>query len=201
MTITKNSICSEGALLLGKEPFTDVDTDATPSSQKFVAIYEQTLYDLLAEHHWSFATREAKLLEALIPVPAMSEYAHYFDLPSDFLTFIQYGFDQDNPDYTQDKYRLEGGYLLSNDTDVYIKYTARIGVPYLFPPLFAELLSIKLAYKLAYSLVSSVSLRDELAALYERKLSIAIGRDQREDKSTYTNTNRIDIVRRCGYVY
>lgn len=197
---TKLSICNDVANLLGKDLFTDPDTDSNPFAERIRSTYDNTLKELLAEHHWSFATREATLLSATIPVPEFTEYALYYELPSDYVSIVQYGSDGDNRLHPA-AYRIESNYLLSNDTTVQIKYVSNINPPEVFPAYFAELLSLKLAYKLSYALVSNMSLRDEIYTLYNNKLTQAIGRDQREDKSRQYDDDLYNRVRSSRYYF
>lgn len=194
---TKTTLTNEAMILLGKDLLVDLDTDNTPSAEKARAIYDQTLKDVLTEHNWSFATREATLLEAPIPAPNMSEYAYYYELPQDYVSIIQ-----DNDDcynaINRPDYRIEANYVLANSAPT-IKYIALMEAPSIYPAYFSELLSLRLAYKLAYSLVSNVSLRDELFQLYTDKLSKAKSRDQREDKSRQYDDNYYDRVKLGSY--
>lgn len=182
MATTKTSICNKSQLLLGKDLLTNVDVDGTPSALKYLAIYEQCLKEVLDEHDWSFATREATLVRAVVPVPEMTEYAYYYELPTDFVHLVQNNDDITNSMY-RPRYRIEANYLLSSEDTVTIKYVGLINYPSIYPSTFTELLSLKLAYTLAFSMVSSASVRDELKQLYEVQLPKSIGRDQRMDKT------------------
>lgn len=188
---TKTDIANEVFTLLGKDLVDDIATASSPAVERFNAVYDLTLKDLLTEHEWSFSTREAELLEAPIPVPQFSEYTYYYELPLDYISIVQKNSDEDNAAYVP-YYRIEGNYLLANYTPVKIKYIALIQDTTIFPPYFVEILSLRLAYKLAYALVSNSSLRSELWQLYEQKLLKARSRDSNEDKTTQQDDHYYD---------
>lgn len=186
---SKTEIANEVAINLGKDPVDNIDTAVTPFAERFNQIYTSALKEVLNEHDWSFATRECKLLAATIPNPELTEYAYYYELPPDYVHLIQDGDDRERvSNYSQ--YRVEANYLLSNDSEVIIKYVALITETTIFPPKFVTALIMKLSHKLAYYMTSNRNDREGFRQDYERELINAIGRDQRVDKTfQYNDSN------------
>lgn len=179
---TKQYIATRVALNLGKDLPSNIDTDQTPFAEKFNAVYVETVKNLLDEHDWSFATREAELLEAPIPVPQFSEYSYYYELPLDYISIIQKNDDLYNACYPPE-YRIEGNYLLSSLSPVKIKYVAYIDDESIYPSYFTNSLINLLTYTLAYTMTSSSSKTTEAFQLYQVELISDKGKDQKEDKS------------------
>jgi hypothetical protein len=69
------------------------------------------------------------------------EYAHQYQLPSDYLRLIEIYDDAD-------KFQIEGDVILSDNSTVKIKYVKQIEDTTKFEPLFTEILVLQLAMKL-----------------------------------------------------
>ena len=179
---SKTDIANEVAINLGKDTATDIDTATSHFAETFNSIWLSGLKEVLDEHDWSFATRECKLLPATIPVPELNEYAYYYELPPDYVHLIQDGDDYERA-ANYNRFRIDANYLLSNDSEVIIKYVALITETAIYPPKFVIALIMKLTHKLAYTMTSNQNIREGFRLDYERELTNAKSRDQRVDKS------------------
>jgi hypothetical protein len=82
-------------------------------------------------------------------------------------------------------WKVEGGYLLSNDSDIKIKYLKDVSDDtHLFDSIFAETLAYRIAVDLAFPLSNSNSLSEKLESRFVRHLSSARTYDGQEGSST-----------------
>lgn len=89
-------------------------------------------------------------------VPPAFGYSMKFLLPTDYLRVFRL-------EFSDMEYKIEGGYLLCNESSVRMLYIAKITDVTKFEPMFDHLLSVMLAHEMSYSLVQSVTLKNELA--------------------------------------
>lgn len=157
-------------------------TSRTEDSE--AAIVADTLFDsrrddLLRGHTWNFATRRVQLARsAVVPV---SEFEYQFPVPTDFLRVAVVS-DSDvgktTVVYRVGSHSTDGTIILSDATQLFLTYVARITDPNEMPPDFRRALASALAADLAVPLANSVS----LATL----MSEQAAKDLREAKSTET---------------
>lgn len=153
------AICNSALIKLGVEPISTL-ADNTRQAILCNHQYAKSRDKLLYSHPWNFAVKRA-LLVATATDPVY-EFDYEYTLPADCLRVweTQYG-------NTEDFYQVEGSFLYSNYTDVYIKYIAKITDTTKFSPTFDDLLAIDIAIELEYALVQSNSYKNTL--LMERK--------------------------------
>lgn len=152
MAATNEDIANSALSKLGAEPITslaDTSRRAKLVNQQFNPIRKK----LLRSHPWNFAIKRS-ILTADASTPAF-EYSTNFILPSDFLRAVR----EEEKDVD---WKIEGQFLVSNDTDFNLVYIADITDPTEFEPTFDELFALNLAYELAYPLVQSLSLKEDL---------------------------------------
>lgn len=152
MSLTEDEVvvCNQSVDLIGGKVFTyAVQTGV--EALKCIRAYPQTRNMLLRKYGWPFASVRVAL-EIDTQDPAF-EYDHRFRLPSDFVRFKEDYTHLDNPE--DDKFEIEGDYLLCNDSEVEIKYVKKITDPTKFDPLFTEMLILTLAKKLISPIVGT----------------------------------------------
>lgn len=159
MAATEVAICNSALIKLGVETITAL-SDNSRQALLCNLQYAKTRDKLLISHPWNFAIKRA-LLVVTVTAPVY-EFDYQYTLPTDCLRVweTQYGADQDF-------YQVEGGFLYSNYTDVYIKYIAKITDTTKFTPAFDDLLALDLAIELEFALVQSNSFKNTLIG--ERK--------------------------------
>lgn len=183
--VSKVDICNYALQNLGGDTITSLNEN-TPNAVECNLRYESSRRSLLQMHLWNFATRRAKLNKDTV-APAFN-YDAQFTLPADFLYLVMTGLEEqfqspstqivnsnlyvsDVPTYGGiDKYRIEGGKLLSHDDNVNIVYVADEEDPQKFSTTFVELLARYLSANIAYRVVGSKSERDTQLAIFRDEL-------------------------------
>lgn len=145
-------ICNGALLHCGLSTITSLE-EANDRARACKVFYPSARDALLRMHPWNFAVKRVSLPE-LSDTP-VSGFDHQFQLPSDIIRVLE----------TDDPYRewkIEGGKLLCNDTEVILEYIAKITDVAMFDPLFAEVLEHWLGSKLAAPLRNSETLARSL---------------------------------------
>lgn len=121
-------------------------------------IYEELRDSLLEMHQWNFATKRQKLAR-LSEAPAF-EWDYAYQMPSDYIRIVHlYGHPNGRGRIA---YKIEGDTIVTDETDVYARYIARISDPNKMRPTFRVALSKLIASRLATSLAQSRSGAKEL---------------------------------------
>ena len=131
--------------------------------------------EMLRGHPWNFAIGEAHLAE-LTAKPKFG-FTRIFALPADFLRLV-------NLQNRYIDYRLEGGYLHSNEKTVMIKYVQRCEDSERFDPSFTLALSFKIAASLALSLADDNNLHNLMGDRHKDTLANARSMDAQENPAT-----------------
>lgn len=126
---------------------------------------------------WNFAITRVKL--AQLATDPVSGFDKQYQLPTDWIRTVQV-FDNDG-DLGRVEYRLEGSALLSNATDIYLRYVNRVTDPNAMTPDFREVLAWRLAMDLAISIANSGTLHDRMVVQYRSHLRHAKSTDAIED--------------------
>lgn len=165
-------ICNSALAKVGAGRITSLDEEST-ESKICSEQYDKVRESLLASHPWNFAIKRAEL-SLSIDEPTY-EFESQFQLPADCLRVL--GTDQcdDVP-----VWKVEGRYLLANDSTMNIKYIKNESDVTKFSAYFSEALAAALAADFAYSLVQSTSLRDALIKDADLKLRFARSYDAQE---------------------
>jgi hypothetical protein len=130
---------------IGAKRILNIDTDSSPQAQKCKTHFEQTRDALLRSHWWGFASAREKL--SADTVTPDFEWDFQFILPADFLRMKSI-YEDTISDVAYRSYAIEGDRLLSNESEMSIRYVKRITDPTKFDELFTELLVLHLALKL-----------------------------------------------------
>lgn len=170
---TEVEICNSALTKIGAERITAL-SDQTPQAILCNAQYALTRDSLLEAHPWNFAIKRASLT-ATANTPAF-EFAYEYSLPNDCLRVF-------DTQYPNQFYQVEGDVLLSNESEVNIRYIAQITDSTKFSSQFTELLALKLAIDISYPLMQSASLTQNLDNLYQRRIRDARSYDAQENPS------------------
>jgi len=100
----------------------------------------QALTKAQQNHRWRFASKKAQLAR-LVDEP-LNEYSYAFQLPSDCIYLIK---------TTSRQYQIYGSKIYSNDLNMEVDYTYRVGEDNL-PPYFSKMFEFFLASQFALSL-------------------------------------------------
>lgn len=159
------AICKAALSRLGTETNFTAFGDNTPEARLLELAYDPARLSTLRAHPWAFAIKRVAL--ALDSDTPSFEYAYQFTLPTDCLyvrrtDYEALGYDHD--------YRIEGGKLLCDDSDVKIEYIANITDTSKFDPLFDDALAQRIAAEISPALSDNASLAEKLWDIYERKI-------------------------------
>jgi len=179
-------ISSTALTKLGAAPITSFD-DGTDRSNLCRDYYPNVRDAVLRAYPWNCAVqRMALALDASAPLYG---YSYKFALPviPYCLRVLE----------TEDdvEYKIEGRYLLCDDSAVNIKFIARITDPGLFDSLLVEAIQARLAAELAYPITGSPTLGQAMWQLYAEKLREARGVDGMEGVADYWESNALIEVR------
>ena len=179
-------ISSNALTKLGAKPITSFD-DLTDRSNLCRDYYPRVRDAVLRAYPWNCAiTRMALALDATAPVFG---YAYRFQLP--VLPYCLRVLEvEDDPEY-----KIEGRYLVTDESSVNIKFIARITDPGLFDALLVEAIECRLAAELAYPITGSPTLIQTNWTLYEAKLREARTIDAMEITQDYYESNALTEVR------
>lgn len=190
---------------LGHKTITSL-TEGTTEADMASVQYPHCRDSLLRSHPWNFAIKRAALAQdATAP---NHEFSARYALPTDCLKVIRtsweatgiastavYGFPGLVGGYESPiPYRIEGRYLLCNESTVSVEYIARITDTAQFDEMFTDCLAQRLAAEMAMRLTDNASLTDNAWSLYQSKLAEARVIDAQE------GTPR-DVVDVSGFIF
>jgi hypothetical protein len=163
-------ICNSALILVGAERINSL-SDANRPARICNEIFDTLRDQLIALHPWNFAIKRATL--AQIETNPVYDYSYAHALPQDVLRVI-------DTNLGDSDWAREGNTIVSNYTDVKIKYIAKVTDISKWSEGFKESLSHKMAVYLAYSLVQSTSLSNALKQDYITVLRNAKSQDAQE---------------------
>ena len=131
---------------------------------------------LLRMHAWNFAIRRVAL--ALSATAPNHEYSYAYALPTDCIRVIRTGLEADG--FSGIDYRIEGKFLLTDETPVNIEYVARITDVTQFDDMFVDVLAQRMAAEMAMPLTDNASLTKTAWDIYTTKLQEARTGDSQE---------------------
>jgi len=154
--ICNQSLSRIGASRLAYTGTTETDLDANTTLEAIVCNlhYTQTRDALLKSHWWRFATKRATLVLDTESPPF--EWTYQFILPEDFLRMKSI-YENRFSDVNLDSYALEGDKLLTEESEMSIRYIRKVTDVTEFDPLFIEVLVLTLALKLIPALAGTKS--------------------------------------------
>jgi len=170
MAATEVALCNAALDKLGQDPITalsDTSKRAKLCNRNYAILRDK----LVRSYLWNFAiAREALTEDATAPA---FEFDNRFILPTDMLRAIK-------PYNSTTEWKIEGGYLLTNDSSVNLIYIKQVTDTTAFDTTFDEAFAYLLAAEMAYPLVQSVTLAERLKANAEMVLKDARSFDAQE---------------------
>lgn len=165
MAATEVDICNLSLGILGHPGITALVTDpeaATTKAQKWCSrLYPFVRDNLLECHPWYWASTLATLTLDEDNPPAWGyEYAYF--LPTDFLRLCE--FETDGIEFAIEAHPKFGKRLLTNETEVNVRYVWAVRNVLVFPQFFVEALARQLAVELLYPLTGG---KDQIKVLYQ----------------------------------
>lgn len=173
---SKVSIANLALTILGADRITSLE-DNLENARRITAIYDQCLEDVLRAHPWNFALVRQGLAR-LTTTPAFG-YDYEYQLPGDCLRVIEVN---DGTNIITD-FKIEGRKLLTDNTEVKIKYIGNITDPNQYTSQFIFVFSSRLASEIAYAITNNKATAELLFNLYATRLQIAKETDAQESDS------------------
>jgi hypothetical protein len=136
----------------------------------------------------------AKLEGSILPEPAFG-FGNSFVVPSDNLRVIWVGEQQNEKQYAEFDWRIEGGLLLMDASVAYMRYIRRVVSTDSFKPLVVQAIAARLAMELAIPITESKTLKQSLTASYGLKLKEAVSNDGMQGRSERIRSRKLLIAR------
>jgi len=187
------SICNQALGWLGLDPIISL-SDPSKSAQLCLANFAPLRDSLLEAVDWTFAQKRAELAQsAAAPIWG---YSARFDLPIDCLRI---GYATASPDIYESQplsqWVKEGRSILTNESAVFIRYTAQVTDPKEWSEGFSQALAARLASDIAMAATESRGHMETMFQLYETKLAQAKTDDGRQGTSQKVKANDLKRVR------
>ncbi len=132
---------------------------------------------LLRAHNWNFAMARFNLAQ-LDDAPVFG-FDFAYQLPSDWLRTVQVS--DNDAGVGRVVYRIEGLTILSNASDIFLRYIKQVTDPNEMDAAFREVLAWDLAVDLAQPITQSTSTQQEMKRGFAQALSQAASVDAFED--------------------
>jgi len=149
---------------LGSNPISSLG-ESTKQGQLCDQIYEATRNALLRSHPWNFAVTRVALAQDSDATDDLTDLDFEFDyaytLPADCLKVLRTQLEAEGCD---DEYRIEGRFLLSNESSVSIEYIKKATTVGEYDPLFVQTLALMLAVRMCSRMTDNAALKQALQA-------------------------------------
>ena len=172
---------------LGADTILALDEDSV-NARRVNSVYAMIRDEVLRAHPWSFAIKRYYL--PTIATTPLFEWQYAYQIPTDCLRVIDvydkdgYSIDDESTSPPADRWVKEGSQILSDDTELYLKYIGRITDAAAFDAAFITAFAARLASELCYPITNSASLTKSLMDIYDVKLRRAKGFDSQEAGKT-----------------
>lgn len=143
--MTETEICNMALSRIGANRINDYATSATPEGKACRLHFWQSVNELLESFDWPFA-RARQSLSPSVDTPDF-EWGYQYALPADFLS-LRKNFTADDSEYVDCRWEIEGGFLMTDDSEVELKYTRKVTSINEFTPMFVGILKLHLTYNL-----------------------------------------------------
>jgi hypothetical protein len=164
MAVTKTDIVNKALTLAGAAPVNDI-TEESNNARTVNRVYETALRSVLSECKWNFATKRANLSAVVNTLDFNDTGETYlYQKPTDMIRIFG-----TNPPTAL--WREEGDYIVSDSSDLGVRYVYYLDTPSKYPMYFVDALIDKLVADICYSIVNSATLAEKYVDKYE-KLSL-----------------------------
>ncbi len=141
-TLTETAICNKSLGRIGAKKIENVETDGSVEAIQCRFHYELTRDALLRSYSWRFASDRAAL--TVSGTTPDFEWDFQYPLPDDFM-FMKSIYENRFSSINFRNYALEGDFLLTNETEMSIRYVKKVTDPTKFDPLFVKVFVLLLA--------------------------------------------------------
>ena len=184
---SETEIASNALTKLGASPITDIDDPYAQRAVLCKSYYKNTRDAVLRAYPWNCAI-ERMALALSLDTPVYG-YSYKFQLPVVPYCLRVLEVEEDV------EHKIEGRFLLCDESSVNIKFIKRIEDTGLFDSLLQEAIECRLAAELAYPVTGSPTLIQAMWALYAEKLREARTIDAMEITQDIWTSNALIEVR------
>lgn len=162
---TDAQICSLALTRIGHEGITALSASGNKAQKWFAANYDFIRQTLIREHPWRFAIKRDELTKEDVADP--TEFSYRFEIPSDCLRVLRVNSRE------WDTYRVEAGYIYTNEGEVWIEYIFDNDDESTFDSQFVDLLAARLSAEVCFYLTDNSTLTEQAWNIYNNKLTMA----------------------------
>ena len=145
----ETDVCNISLGILGAEPIINYETDVTNRAKWCRVFWPSTMDAVLRAYPWGFAI--VRLALSADPVAPAFLWEKKFGLPADCLRVLE--LDDEDIDW-----KVEGRFLVCNNSTVSIKYISRVENTQLWDSIFIQALATRMAAILSKPITGSVDL-------------------------------------------
>lgn len=160
-------ICNVALIKIGQPSILSLTEDSL-EARSCNLLYNDIRQEVLRSHLWNFAIKRVELAQST-DTPVFG-YNYKYALPSDCLRVLRM-----DPEGDSIEFKIEDGYLLTNESQVYIRYVSNVTDPNKFDSSFRETLSTRLAAELAIVVTNDIDKANYYMNMYEIKLGQSTG--------------------------
>ena len=172
------TICNNALMLVKTKKTITSLSQGTVEADACDIIYEELRDTMLEVHQWNFAVKRVKMGQ-LLATPGF-EWAYAYQLPADFMRLITVHAGSSGGDRVP--YKIENGTVVSDATNLSLRYISRVEDPNLMPATFRTALSKLMASRLAVGLANDRLLAEGLYYQYrDEDLPVAKSADSLQD--------------------
>jgi hypothetical protein len=172
---TDTDLANDALALLGETEISAITDQSSKNARACLRFAAEVRLEVLRIGRWNCATRRANLVQLqALPVAG---YARQFQLPTDFLRLMDV-----NGEAVKAKseyFEIEGRAFLTDETQVWIRYIADVGIG-ACDVLIQAAIAVRLAARIAIPLSGRIEQADAMETLFQRRLAEAQGIDAKE---------------------
>lgn len=182
-TANELTIVNEALVRLGVPPIGSLE-DRSAQAIGISAIYENVRDELIADHPWLFAVKEAALSELSLNAADLryDGWRHVYQLPNDRLRIL--GLESCAP------YVISGDQLYTDEASARVVYVYQAPES-LWPPYFVELVAKEMAAALALTLTDSTGRLEIMTGMARQARSRARSLDAQQQPAKIINLMRV----------
>ena len=182
-------MCNSALNMLGASNIISLTEDSKNArllNQRYVSVRDA----VFRSHNWNCLIKRIQLA-ADTDTPAF-EYTYQYTLPSDCIRVIRTKYSNE---VNSDIHKIEGRKLLTDESEIYIMYLARITDVNEYDSLLQEAIAARLAAELAYAITQSSSVTQLMQKTYEDKIREARFLDATEGTADKLEANEFITAR------
>lgn len=196
MGYSKVELANQALDHIGKDNIATL-TSNVAQARKVNAAFERTIHSVLARSHWTFARKIAALANVTNDWAERWEYK--YDLPNDCINPVRLIPTVDLQRREPIPFQRLGQSLYTNQPDAKLQYVFETDDTMAMPQQFLDACAFLLARNIAMPLTRKRSVYEDMNAMYEYHLGLAIEADQGSEPTWWTLDDGGYIEARGGH--